>query len=186
MFNSVRPAACGLRQSIVISKMCASRIRTRVCPLRVTRFVHWATAARPIDFMLCSVFMSSWQRIIDSAFAFTKVVQYEPIKPTHSFYFSYGLRPAAKYEPAFTPVSRRNMNLGRVRYHSVVLIDEPRDGIAPVWRFQRWSLFWNLPANNWRIYPAESSWLVCRCLLSIIRVSFTFLSHHGLKQYFMK
>ena len=51
--------------------MCASRIRTRVCPLRVRRFVHWATAARPIDFMLCSVFMSSWQRIIDSAFAFT-------------------------------------------------------------------------------------------------------------------
>ena len=33
---------------------------TRVCPLRVRRFVHWATAARPIDFMLCSVFMSSW------------------------------------------------------------------------------------------------------------------------------
>ena len=37
------------------------------------RFVHWATAARPIDFMLCSVFMSSWQRIIDSAFAFTTI-----------------------------------------------------------------------------------------------------------------
>ena len=55
----------------VISKMCASRIRTRVCPLRVRRFVHWATAERHIDFMLCSVFMSSWQRIIDSAFAFT-------------------------------------------------------------------------------------------------------------------
>ena len=52
----------------VISKMCASRNRTRVCALRVRRFVHWATAARPIDFMLCSVFMSSWQRIIDSAF----------------------------------------------------------------------------------------------------------------------
>ena len=44
----------------VISKMCASRIRTRVCPLRVRRFVHWATASRPIDFMLCSVFMSPW------------------------------------------------------------------------------------------------------------------------------
>ena len=55
---------------IVIPKMCASRIRTRVCPLRVRRFVHWATAAKPIDFMLCSVFMSSWLRIIDSAFAF--------------------------------------------------------------------------------------------------------------------
>ena len=52
----------------VISKMRASRIRTRVCPLRVRRFVHWATAARPIDFMLC------WQRIIDSAFAFTTLI----------------------------------------------------------------------------------------------------------------
>ena len=47
------------------------QFRTHVCPLRVRRFVHWATAARHIDFMLCSVFMSSWQRIIDSAFAFT-------------------------------------------------------------------------------------------------------------------
>ena len=37
----------------VISKMCASRIGTRICPLRVRRFVHWATAARHIDFMLC-------------------------------------------------------------------------------------------------------------------------------------
>ena len=54
--------------------MCASRIRTRVCPLRVRRFVHWATAARPIDLMLCSAFMSSWQRIIDSAFAFTTII----------------------------------------------------------------------------------------------------------------
>ena len=55
----------------VISKMSASRICTRVYPLRVRRFVHWATAVRPIDFVLCSVFMSSWLRIIDNAFAFT-------------------------------------------------------------------------------------------------------------------
>ena len=58
--------------------MCASRIRTRFCPVRVRNFVHWATAARPIDFMLCSVFISSWQRIIpvDSAFEFTKYLLY--------------------------------------------------------------------------------------------------------------
>ena len=47
------------RDASVISKMCASQIRTRVCPLPVRRFVHLATAARPVDFMLCSVFMSS-------------------------------------------------------------------------------------------------------------------------------
>ena len=35
------------------------QFRTRVCPLRVRHFVHWATAARHIDFMLCSVFISS-------------------------------------------------------------------------------------------------------------------------------
>ena len=49
--------------------MCASRIRTRVCPVRVRRVFHWATAARNID--LWSVFMSDLiAHYIYSAFAF--------------------------------------------------------------------------------------------------------------------
>ena len=35
------------------------QFRTRVCPLRVRRCVHWATAGQHIDFMFCSVFISS-------------------------------------------------------------------------------------------------------------------------------
>ena len=35
------------------------QFRTRVCPLRVRRSVHWATAGRHIDFMLCSAHISS-------------------------------------------------------------------------------------------------------------------------------
>ena len=58
----------------VVLKMWVFRIWTRVCPLRVRRFVHWAIPGRPIDFMLCSVFMSSWNRITDSAFAFTTLL----------------------------------------------------------------------------------------------------------------
>ena len=46
---------------IVIKEIFAPfQFRTRVYPLRVRRFVHWAAAVRHIDFMLCSVFMSSW------------------------------------------------------------------------------------------------------------------------------
>ena len=35
------------------------QFRTRFCPVRVWRSVHLATAGRHIDFMLCSVFISS-------------------------------------------------------------------------------------------------------------------------------
>ena len=43
-----------------------SDLNSLLCQVRVRRVFHWATAARHIAFMLCSVFILSRLRIIDS------------------------------------------------------------------------------------------------------------------------